>query len=100
MVTYGDPGLYYGADEDGRVPLAGGVAVRHNFAFSVMERILKNTTLGVLIRADLSTPAFGPGAVYDLIDSGKPSYTFLYVSPVSYWDDTVAVSDWLSFNAV
>lgn len=87
VVCYGDPGVYYGCDETGELPPAGRKPMRHNFAYSVMERFLQHTMFGVLCKSSLVPLTMDAAYIDSLVRPGKPAGTFMYVSlvrPVVY----------------
>lgn len=91
---YGDPGLVYGADENGFIP-ATPTVYRHRLAFVLMDRYLKFHTF--FVKFDPLVFSTQLGARYsrvindlnELIFSAKPAHTYLYVQPVTAFDDVV-----------
>ncbi len=94
----GDPGLIFGADENGFVPPPGHPIFRHRLAFVLMDRFLKYHTF--IVKFDPAVFA-GTGAAFArsldqlnaLVSSSKPSHTYVFVEPTTAFDDEVDISD-------
>lgn len=98
---YGDPGLVYGADEDGNSPATPGNPIyRHRLAFVLMDRYLKYHTFVV----KFDTSVFLPndiGVKFErslddlnrLIFSAKPAHTYIFVTPTTSFLDTIIIDD-------
>jgi hypothetical protein len=95
----GDPGLLFGADENGFSPAPGHPVFRHRLAFVLMDRYLKYHTF--FVRFDPALFSTDSGAQFArnfsdlnaLIFSAKPSHTYLMVSPATGFEETVYAYD-------
>lgn len=92
-VLYGDPGLYYGADDNGIVPPSPMVPYRHSFAYLVMDRMLKFNMFGIFVEPSRVPLDFGTSVIEGIIEAGKPAYTVLYAAPAPAVSDNMTVSD-------
>ncbi len=98
---YGDPGLYYGAADDGDPSVfTGGHAVfRHRVAFVIMDRYLKRHTFSVKFDAIALSAITGAGFAQSLVDlnelvlSARPSHTFPFTTPATGFSDEIFVED-------
>lgn len=103
--VYGDPGLVYGADEDGFIPPTGQSVRRHRLAFVLMDRYLKYHTFSIKFNAIELAAAIGnalPQSLKDLNElvlTARPSHTFPFTTPETFFRDEIQVSESeISFN--
>jgi len=95
----GDPGLIIGADETGFIPPPGEPILRHRLAFVLMDRYLKYHTFSVKFNAIELAAAVGdalPQSIKDLNDlvlSSRPSHTYPFTTPETFFRDEVSVSE-------
>ena len=101
----GDPGLVVGADETGFAPPTGQPIFRHRLAFVLMDRYLKYHTFSIKFNAIELAAAVGdalPQSLQDLNDlvlSARPSWTFPFTTPETFFRDEVQVVEGtLSFD--
>lgn len=95
LPRFGDPGLKFGADENGFIPPSGHPVFRHRLAFVLMDRYLKFHTF--FVRFDPALFSVDAGAKFvrsfsdlnALIFSAKPAHTYLVVSPATGFVDTM-----------
>lgn len=90
LVRFGDPGVFYGADDTGYViPDSNGdgtpnrPGLRHNFAYMVMDRFLKHTTFGVKVREALLPAGVTLGSVESFVRGVMPPSNYLHVLSVA-----------------
>ncbi len=103
--VYGDPGLVYGADEDGFIPAPGHSVFRHRLAFVLMDRYLKYHTFSIKFNAIELAAAVGdalPQSLKDLNElvlTARPSHTFPFTTPETFFRDEIQVTEIpLAFN--
>lgn len=103
--AYGDPGLVYGADEDGFIPPSGHPVRRHRLAFVLMDRYLKYHTFSIKFNAIELAAAIGdalPQSLKDLNElvlTARPSHTFPFTTPETFFRDEIQVLELpISFN--
>lgn len=103
--VYGDPGLVYGADEDGFIPPTGHPVLRHRLAFVLMDRYLKYHTFSIKFNAIELAAAVGdalPQSLKDLNElvlTARPSHTFPFTTPETFFRDEIqVVESQLTFN--
>lgn len=97
LLKYGDPGLYYGADEDGFVP-ATRPPLRHGWAYLAFELFLKQNIFTVTLHPDVvSDPTFAfpvwDEQIVEIVLAGKPSYVFFHASPSTVFEDKVGTTE-------
>jgi hypothetical protein len=103
---YGDPGLFYGADENGNVlnPTDGlGNPVnlyRHSAAFLLFDRYFKLHMFFISFHPDLELTVQFKNDMEELILVAKPAYTYPYVEPGTEFDDYVVLDDILYFPRI
>lgn len=93
---YGDLGIFYGADDDGEV-VPGGFArppLRRNIAYQVLDKFLKYHTFGVFVDDAYVLPRTQED-LKNIIDAGKPSYTYMIFEAESNYEDGATVVDTL-----
>lgn len=96
---YGDPGLFYGADENGNVlnPTDGmGDPVnlyRHSAAFLLFDRYFKLHMFFISFHPNLELSAQFKTDLEELILVAKPAYTYPYVEPGTEFDDYILLDD-------
>lgn len=101
---YGDPGLYYGADETGFVLPPGQPLLRRRMAFVLMDRHLKYHTFTVAFDAAVLSLAAGAAFAQsikdlnDLVIGSKPSHTYAFTKPSTSFTDEIALTEDLSFD--
>lgn len=94
----GDPGLIVGADETGFIP-AVQPAFRHRLAFVMMDRYFKYHTFQVSFDATAISAATGAGFAQglkdlnDLVLASKPSHTYAFTTPTTFFRDEIQVLD-------
>jgi hypothetical protein len=92
----GDPGLYYGADDEGNVTVADS-DYRHSVAFVLFDRYLKMHMFNIEIDENLELDAEFRQDLEELILVAKPSYTYPYVRPGQFFEDSSELWDLLSW---
>ena len=90
----GDPGLYYGADDEGNVTLADS-NYRHSVGFVLFDRYLKMHMFNVDIDENLQLDEEFRRDLDELILVAKPSYTYPYVRPGQSFEDSSELWDYL-----
>jgi len=94
----GDPGLVFGADENGFSPAPGHVVFRHRLAYVLMDRYLKYHTFIVSFDASIfSLTDIGYTRTFndlnELVLTAKPSHTYAFTQPLTNFIDTVIAAD-------
>lgn len=92
----GDPGLYYGADDEGNVTVAVS-DYRHCVAFVLFDRHLKMHMFNVEINENLELDADFRRDLEELVLVAKPSYTYPYVRPGRFFEDSAELWDYLDW---
>ncbi|RKY28644.1 MAG: hypothetical protein DRP83_00290 [Planctomycetota bacterium] len=92
----GDPGLYYGADDEGNVTVADS-DYRHTVAFVLFDRYLKMHMFNIEIDENLEMDAEFRQDLDELILVAKPSYTYPYVRPGQFFEDSAELWDLLEW---
>lgn len=95
----GDPGLIIGADETGFSPAPGHPIFRHRMAYVLMDRYLKFHTF--VVKFDPAILSIGPSARFGqgiedlnaLVLSARPSHTYAFTQPSTFFIDRVLISD-------
>lgn len=104
---FGDPGLYFGASDDGDPSIfgPGHPVFRHRLAFVLMDRYLKYHTFQVTFDATALSATVGVAFAQslkdlnDLVLSSKPSHTYAFTTPTTFFRDEIMVTeDTLSFD--
>lgn len=104
---YGDPGLFYGASDDGDPSIfgPGHPVFRHRVAFIIMDRYLKHHTFSVKFDAIALSAIAGAGFAQSIVDlnelvlSARPSHVFAFTTPAtSFFDEIVVEEDAISFD--
>jgi hypothetical protein len=101
----GDPGLLIGADENGFIPTSPHPVFRHRMAFVMMDRYLKYHTFSVKFDATALSATTGSAFAQSIVDlnelvlSAKPSHTYVFTTPSTFFRDEVSVTeDAISFD--
>lgn len=91
---YGDLGIAFGADDDGTLVPSGASrpGLHHNHAYHAMDKFIKHHMFGVFIDPNFALPRAKEDLI-DIIDAGKPSYTFAYFQPTVDYTEAVTVDD-------
>ena len=91
---FGDLGIYYGADDDGTLVPSGMARppLHHNLAYHVMNQFAKYHTFGVSVDPNYDLPRTQEDLL-DIIDAGKPSYTYMFFQPVIELMDEIEISE-------
>lgn len=101
--AFGDPGLHVGADDTGFIPAPGHPVLRRRLAFVLMDRYLKHHTFVVRFDAAAlsavagSDPARSIRDMNELVIGARPSHTYAFTAPETFFRDEITVSDALSF---
>jgi len=91
---FGDPGLNFGADEDGFVN-----PFRHRMAFVLMDRYLKFHTFSVKFDATALSAIVGSAFAQSLSDlnnlvlSARPAHTYVFTTPTTSFRDEIMVTE-------
>lgn len=100
MPEIGDPGLYVGRDETGLELTPQPLRVyRRRMAFVLMDRYLKYHTFSVSF--DAAAISTGTGAAFaqgirdlnELVLTARPSHTYVFTRPATFFRDEILVSD-------
>ena len=98
----GDPNIYIGADEDGRVLPPHGTDItcfRHSTSFFLMQKYLKTHIVHITIDRSIELTGVLVQSMQDLLQQVKPSHTMIYFAPQTFFTDTIHVSDTFSAEA-
>lgn len=96
---FGDPGLKFGADENGFQPPPGHAVFRHRLAFVLMDSYLKFHMFFVKFNPLIFSEAHGARYrrtfedLESLVFSAKPAHTYLLVQPVTVFNDVLNVAE-------
>lgn len=98
---FGDPGLYFGASDDGDPSVfgPGHDIFRHRLAFVLMDQYLKYHTFQVTFDATALSATTGSAFAQSLQDlnnlvlSAKPAHTYAFTTPTTFFRDEVQVVD-------
>ena len=96
---FGDPGLKYGADEEGTIPPPGHPVFRRRLAFVLMDRFFKFHTFFVRfdpgVFADVNVARFARSFddLQRLVITSKPAHTFALVEPATTLRDLVTIAE-------
>lgn len=98
---YDDLGIAYGADDDGTlVPSGmGRPGLHHKHSYHAMDKYIKRHMFGVFIDSNFTLPRTQEDLI-DIIDAGKPSYTYMYFEPTVDYTETVSVTDEIAAIAI